>query len=316
VRRKAIIVTFMAVLMLIVALQPALGSDGLQGYAISEYNEDVSIMDSFIIAYADNPDQSVSENYDGTGFQMLTDDFGAFSYSCVGDRAWDPTPAPEIGDNIYFISEAESGGVGYYWAAWREMVNVEFTAESQGTLTPQYERLPQPVHEVTYINGEEADVTIHVESPAYTDYDFDSEEAVNQGTYELFESYNVYVSENGGDWTLLGETSTVDGDYDDPLVPGDDSEAAGNPYETTTGLNEYTAEGLDPDATYNFRVSANLAFPDTEVGTYETQGFGEASEDINPGDLASEFGLGMLIPVVATIGMFVALTVYRRKKDE
>lgn len=315
-----ILVACMALFMFVAAVQPALALDALHGYATNSYDEEGVLMDADMTVIVDNEDvsKSVNAREDQAGFQDMGT-YGAFAYPAAGDREW--SDDPELGDEAYFISEANDG---YFWAAMRVIEHLDWTPEDQTELIPQYELIETP-----YVADEENDIgtdfiTITVESPSYTDFSHDDGAPV-MGTFDLFESYAVFIQ--GGDyadWTYLGNTEEVAGDYQDPIIPDVTNPQAVDPDTITTGLNTFTVEDLDPDTEYNFMVRVNLDFGDIEdgyeggLGSYTTFGSGPVTPDpitTDPEDVP-EFGPGMMVPVVAIVGMFVAFTVYRRKKEE
>jgi len=241
---------------------------------------------------------------------------GAGTWGWSGAHAedgWDPDPAPQ-GDDVFFISEHEDG---YIWAARRDDAGLAI-ASPMDDLWGQYEPIPQV--EVTGIGPNY--VEMEIGSPLFTcrygGVDEDGQ-TYNQGTFELLDSYAVFMSEEGGEWEYIGNAEDFEAGPDDPIIPYDYEE---DPETIDTGHYTFNATELEPETEYDFMVRMNFDFDGFEggygdgLGSYTTWQSGESLDEPVTTPSESEFGPGLMIPVVATVSIFVVITVYRRKKYE
>ncbi len=313
----AILVACMAFVMLTAAVSPVMGAgEQIHGYTVTSFDGTGRLItgdtpEANITLLAADGAIAVSN---GTGFQDDGADYQRFSWdgSQVPPVGWDPA-APPLDTDVLFVSEHQDG---YFWAAQRTADSAS-VADPQIDLFPQYEEIA-----VAYESEVGGDYfTIEIETPKFTDYSMDTDAPV-MGTYDLFVSYAVFLTDDGGaTWAYQGNTIEVAGTYDDPIIPDPMNPTHTDPATVTTGIHEFNATGLGP-GTYNVAVLVNLdsaapgGYDGGLDGGYTTFGFGAASADIIIEDEVPEFGPGMIVPVVAIIGMFVAFTVYRRKKEE
>ena len=297
----AMIGVLTALFILTAVMQPVMGSGIMSGFVTDSYDGEAKMVGSTLYVHASTGAVSIN---DGAGFSDSGDGYGDFSYDATGGppRGWDPAP-PGMGEQVYFIAENPSG---YVWAAQREVTDLTNCPIEISDLVGQFEKIPTP--EMTPGSGV---IDLQIESPAYTDYSYLTSGSII-GTYELFAGYRVYVEadDDPGNWVLVGDTTPVAGTYDNPIEPNLLDHQETDPSTVVTGMNEI--QFTTGSANYRFRV-AMLFDLDTQ-GIYETNVFGEPTDWTD--DPVSEFGPGMLIPVVAIVGMFVAFSVYRRKKEE
>ena len=320
---KKILITGMVSLLVLVALSGATQGtiDDLQGYFVDSNDGQARFYDGTdyhanITAVAD-PSGMIAINT-GVGGAYFSD-FNAGTFVWMGDHAtagWKPDMAP-VGDTVYFASEHDAG---YFWAAYRVSTG-SAVANPLDDLFGQYEPIAVP-----YVADTENDIgtdfiTLTIDAPKYTCRYGDTDPANggthNQGQFELVTSYAVFLT----DGTYLGNADTFVAGPDQPLRPYMDDGV--DPSGIDTGHYTLLVENLTAGTTYEFMVRPNLDMGTYEggygggLGSYTLWGAGGSSGPIvTDEDPVSEFGPGMLIPVVAIIGMFVAFTVYRRKKDE
>ena len=302
-----ILVACMAFAMLIAAAQPAMGAaETLQGYWVEDYDGNASLMDAGVVMSAFATGDRESINDVGAGIDDSLGHGGVFGWDATRiDIGWEPS-VPAIGDEVYFVVEHPDG---YVWAAHREALGGN-VADPWTDMFGQLEKIPTPV----VVQNQDNEMVLEIEAPKYTCSYFDGEDfdTHNQGTFELFTGYRVYMEalSDPGNWVLVGDSTTLAAGADSPIVPnGFDSQAV-DPASVDTGMETITATGLLDGESYSFRVS--MVFDLGAAGEYETNIFGDPS----PTELVPEFGAFTLVPVVAIIGMFVAFTVYRRKKEE
>jgi len=321
--KKKIIIMALVFSLALVSLSGATQGtiDQLQGYWARSHDEQAVFIDGDTGTYHANitavamGSENVAINH-GTGGAQPVDDFGTFLWDGgSATHGWDPDPAPQ-GDDVFFISEHEDG---YVWATRRDDAGAEI-ADPQEDMWGQYEPIPVP-----YVEDEENDIgtdfiELRIDAPSYTCSNMD--DTYNQGTFELLDSYAVYMSEDGGEWEYYGNAiqDNFTAGPDDPIIPYVEDT---DPDTVDTGYYTINVIGLDPDTDYEFMVRMNFDFDGYEggygggLGSYTTWQLGEVTPDpITTDPDAPEFGPGLMIPVVATVGIFVAITVYRRKKYE
>ena len=298
-----------------------------QGYWVESYDGEAHFYDgdsynADIVAVA-MPSENVAHNTGAGGSYFPAFGAGYFNWDATTiDYGWQPDPAP-VGDNVYFVSEHEDG---YLWALWRES-DSPIIATPREEIWPQYEPIAVPFD--TDVGTDYIELAIN--APKYTcrygPASVGDGDTYNQGTFELLDSYAVFaIGGDWADWTYIGNADEFTAGPDDPLLPFDDQ--AIDPATVDTGQYTLTVTGLEPGTEYEFMVRLNFDFEgftggfeiegeDDLLGTYTTFGTGASSGPITTeGDPVPEFGPGMLIPVVAIVGMFVAFSVYRRKKEE
>jgi len=318
--KKKIIIMALVFSLALVSLSGATQGEinDLQGYFVDSHDEHARFYDgdeyyANITAVAMGSEMIATNHGTGGGY---FEDFGLGSYSWdagTETHGWHPDPAPQ-GDDVFFISEHEDG---YVWAVRRDNAGATH-ADPMNDMWGQYEPIPQP--EVIGVGPDY--IEIQIDAPSYTCYSDDTGTTYNQGTFELLDSYAVFAI--GGDyteWTHIGNTEDANftAGPDDPIIPRDENP---DPDTRDTGHFTFNATGLDPETEYNFMVRMNFDFDGFEggygggLGSYTTWQSGASLDDAQPTEPASEFGPGLMIPVVATVGIFVAITVYRRKKFE
>lgn len=252
--------------------------------------------------------------YDGS----MEDQGGYATYGWDADSVdwgWDSAPSTQL-DDLYFIKESD-GCIAATHA------NVTATTEIKLDKFDMMDRLETiPVPESNIVGSDYINITI----PAfkYTDYNNSAGGSSQQGTFDVVTSYAVFMSEDGGDYTYIGNaTNYVDGP-DDPLVPMSGEDPTGiDTGHFTFNTSEDGGITLSSGTNYEFKIRVNIGPSEAEggydggLGSYTTWSAGTASDTIqtDPAD-TPEFGPGMLIPVIAVTGLFVTFTVYRRKKDE
>lgn len=318
-KKKIIIIALVFSLALVSLSGATQGTiDDLEGYWVESHDGQALFTDGDvyygnITAVSMNSEMTAYNEHSGTYFEAE----GAGYFDWAGDHevyGWQPDPAP-IGDDVYFAAEHPDG---YIWSAWRTS-DSDTIANPREDLWGQYEPIPQP----TVIETAPDYIEIQIDAPVFTcRYGGVAEDGqtYNQGTFELLDSYAVFMSEDGGEWEYLGNTEqdNFTAGPDDPIIPYDYEE---DPETVDTGHFTFNATGLQPNTEYQFMVRMNLDFGGYEggygggLGSYTTYGAGTASEPVTTPS-QSEFGPGLMIPVVATVGIFVAITVYRRKKFE
>ncbi|MFW6142106.1 MAG: hypothetical protein ACOC53_06065, partial [Candidatus Saliniplasma sp.] len=134
--------------------------------------------------------------------------------------------------------------------------------------------------------------------------------------------YGIYIRGGEfGDWEYLGNSQPDPNreQVDDPLPAyGDDTD----PTTIDTGAEYFNATGLE-GGQYEFRVAPQFG-PDGYDSVW-----GQVNDDGETGGAIStytmspssatfntpEFGPGILVPVIATIGLFTAIAIYRKKKE-
>ena len=328
-------------------------AESIRGFAIAsdpndEFYEDPNVQwldggenaGRVTVINLDNPDTNTDM---GTMADYAMNDMGEGSeISEVYDQYnWDATAgqhpagwveAPNNGDNIIFLAEydgiGEDGLNDNYVFATHLVVDEDDTALPQQAAENllRYEPIPQPV-----LNEEDGEpigndyVNITIENFKYTDWDNEEGTTHRRGTFDVFESYAVYI--NGGeftDWTYLGNSQQDPNrpQVDEPLPAwGDDTD----PTTIDTGAHYFNATELD-GGQYQFRVAPQFGpigleydpvwgpLHEDEVAEGGAVGSfvqGAASETFD----TPEFGPGILVPVVATIGLFTAIAIYRKKNE-
>lgn len=241
----------------------------------------------------------------------------------LNDPGWD-TPPNTVGDNLYFIKQAfGANGQWYISATHAEVTATTTIKENANHMMDRLEPIPMPLeHSV----GSDY-IEIQIPAFKYTDYSTAASGNTGQGTFHQVSSYAVFIT--GGayaDWTHIGNADNFVAGPDAPINAAFD---ATDPSMVDTGhfLFNTTDEGitLTEGTSYEFMVRVNVGRAGTTLGGYggglagyTTWANGPTSGPITTegDDPVSEFGPGMLIPVVAIVGMFVAFSVYRRKKEE
>lgn len=238
------------------------------------------------------------------------DGYTSWNWDASGQWASEPNTA---GEDLYFIKES-GGAIAATHADVTETTRIK---DSQFDMVDTLETIPEPTANIVgtdYIN-----MTI----PAFKYTDYNGGASSQQGTFDVVTSYAVFYSDDAGTtWSYAGNAEHFVDGPDDPLVPM----SGGDPSSTDTGhytFNTSTDGGLTLDAgtDYEFKIRVNIGPTEAEggygggLGSYTTYSAG--SSVTIPTDGISEFGVGLIVPVIATIGLFATFTVYRkRKKDE
>ncbi|MFO7791600.1 MAG: hypothetical protein R6W73_01275 [Candidatus Saliniplasma sp.] len=346
-KSKIIVMTIALVLGMAVLAAGNVQADAqsVKGYAIaSEGNNDfyddpnVQWLDggnhvgNITVIDVDDPDQTnlgadFGMNDDGRGTEW-NNEYDTFSWSAGADHpvGWDTKPG--TGDNIVFMAQYDGIADGlnnnYVFAA-NLVADGEALPESNAQLMLRYEPIPEPV-----LNPEDGEpigdnyLNISIENFKYTDFDNDAGTPQDRGTFHALQSYAVYIQgEEYTDWTYIGNSEQDPNQpvVDDPLPANGDNT---DPTTIDTGAHYFNASGLN-GGQYQFRVAPQFG-PDG----YDTPVWGPLYMDgeADGGAAASfaagaasgtfdtpEFGPGILIPVVATIGLFTAIAIYRKKKE-
>ena len=318
-------------------------AESIYGYAIaSEGNNDfyddpnVEWLDgdenhigNITIIDVDDQDQTslgadFARNDDGTG-NYVNEEMDQFGWDASSGHPKGWSTAPETGDNIVFMAQYDGIADGlnnnYVFAA-NLVADGEKLPETDAELCLRYEPIPQPV-----LNEEDGEpigtdyINISIENFKYTDWDQNNGMVHDRGTFHAFQTYAVYIrGEEYTDWTYLGNSEQDQVGVDEPLPAyGDNTD----PTTIDTGTQYFNASGLN-GGQYEFRVAPQFG-PDgynpvwgplyldgvADGGAAGSFAAGAASQTFN----TPEFGPGIMIPVIATIGMFTAIAIYRKKKE-
>ncbi len=322
-------------------------AESIRGFAIAndpndEFYEDSNVQwlddeehaGRITVINVDEPDQDTdmgmmadyAMNQDGRGTEF-SEEYDSFSWAPGGAHhpvGW--VDEPSTGDNIIFLAEYDGIEDGldnsYVFAAHLEADGENLPDDAQ-ELCLRYE--PIPVPELNNEDGEPVGrdyVNISMENFKYTDYNMADDVVEERGTFHTFESYAVYI--NGGefsDWTYIGNSQQDPNrpQVDEPLpATGDDTD----PTTIDTGAHYFNSTGLD-GGQYEFRIAPQFG----AIGEDYDPVWGPVYEDGEEGGAVCsfvqgaasetfdtpEFGPGILVPVVATIGLFTVIAIYRKK---
>jgi len=315
--KKIIIMALVFSLALVSLSGAAQGTvDDLDGFAVDSYDGEAEFYDGDTyygtITAVDLQGDNIAINTGVGGGEA--DGYSLFGWAGDSETyGWDPDPA-SIGSDIYFIGEHPDG---YVWATWRESETAT-VADPQHSMMGRYEPIPTP--EVDAVGPDY--ISINISSPTYTDFDGTTGETTGQGTFELVESYAVFIQ--GGeyeDYTYIGDADDFfDGDAPIPAHPDDETD----PTTVDTGHFHFNTTddediNIEPETEYTIYVRMNIG-PEGLAGGYEdvddhyTTTIGGESTDPIETPSESEFGPGIIVPVIAIVGMFVAMTIYRRRR--
>lgn len=313
-------------------------AEGIQGYAIASEQDGDWYADGNVqwidgvgnwygnVTAIDLDDPGVSTNGADDALNDIGDGANAndqmdqFNWDASGSepKGWFTPPATN--NRMLYLAQYDGLADGlnnnYVFSGYIEAVGTNVPADPL-ELCLRYEPIPKP----TLKGFGDGWIDISISHFNYTDWDQSVGTIHNRGTFDTFDSYTVYIrGEEYADWTYLG--NSVD-DPDNPQVdPALAAFNGGAPTTADTGADHYNATGLN-GGIYEFAVGVNFDIPGgggpVDVWGPAT-GAGSATTFLTsapsaPIDNGSEFATGMLIPVVATIGMFAAFTIYRRKKD-
>ncbi len=237
-----------------------------------------------------------------------------------GEHAW-VTPPDTVGDNLYFITQAFGANDQWYISATHaDVTATTIIKENANHMMNRLEQIPIPIE-----NSKGTDfIEIRIPAFKYTDYSSAAAGNTGQGTFDVVNSYAVFIT--GGayaDWTHIGNADDFVAGPNAPINAAFDDT---DPATVDTGHFLFNTNDvgitLTPGTTYEFAVRVNIGPAGTALGGYgggldgyTTWNAGASSGPIETENGVPEFGPGLIVPVVAIIGMFVAFTVYRRKKE-
>lgn len=206
---------------------------------------------------------------------------GTYNIGKEKEFRWDATPgekphqwykmSPEEGDNIMFLAEYQHYDekhdeyINYTWAS-------NFVAESKETPPTmdehvvRYEPIPRPVLNEKYSDDPIGPTWINISIPhfKYTSSTTNLE-PTGRGTYDLLQSYAIFISSSKEEeWKYIGN-SKVDpnNEYTDEPIPAANDKI--NPNEINTGSQYFIAEDLKPGYEYEFMVMPNFRTLDAPV---------------------------------------------------
>ncbi len=276
--RKA--ASLIVVILLVLVMVPNESAEGaqyalkLQGYAYPSYDGNARWFDGEmfygnITAIEINDldvtprgaDDAINDQFGGTYGEI---DFFQWDATPVEGRPWEWYTAPdEKGENIIYVAEYQHFDeenkeyVNYTWAtnwhAWSES-----TPEEMEEHNVRYEPMPPPVlNPYTEENVGATWINISIPHFKYTDYNAITGEPNRMGTYDLFQSYAVFIRMEGKEeWEYLGNSQ------DDPKNPPTHEPLPANsnmdPREINTGSQYFLATDLYPDTGYEFKIRVNF----------------------------------------------------------
>jgi len=141
----------------------------------------------------------------------------------------------------------------------------------------------------------------------------------HRGTFDTWKSYAIFLSSptdpNYASWTFVGNASDVVAGPDAPLAAYEQG-APTDPSTIDTGYAHLNITGLQAVSDYYVMVRANFEFGSNHAGY--GGGLGSYTTYISSG----KFYIGripefttILVPVLATLGIFLIATHVHRKKD-
>ncbi|MFW6142442.1 MAG: hypothetical protein ACOC53_07785, partial [Candidatus Saliniplasma sp.] len=147
-------------------------------------------------------------NDDGTGSE-ISNEMDQFSWDATRTHpsGWDTSP--DNGNNIMFLAEyngTEDGLSNNYVFAAHLVADDDVLPDDPLKLCLRYEPIPTPVENTNDGQPIGSDyVNISIENFKYTDWDQANEQVNNRGTFDVFDSYGIYIRGGEfGDWEYLG----------------------------------------------------------------------------------------------------------------
>ena len=296
-------------------------ADGIQGYWFDSNDGSVTYYDGtnyYGVLYAhtseDPTDWTTSQNNGGES------NFGGYgTYNWDTTSGYDPfsTP-PAAGDHLYVYGEALKNGMGTADGTqpYNHMGNgvgnytfcSNFTIDTGETITPanQLDNVAkwEPIV-VTVTSGQDW-MNISVEAFRYTSYRYQAPN-FNKGTYDNSIGFRAYVyNKSSGNTNIYNITNFHPGPNAPAAPNAADPGSTGYWWINITSSQLKNTGGNTIKLANNYVVQVSALFTDGAGGSYETQG---RSDPITIPEFST-----ILIPIVATIGLFVAVTyIYRRK---
>ena len=266
-----------------------------------------------------------------------------------GDHEWKPTH-PDQGDTLVAISEMPANGLGNasgydpdnamgsgnginytYATIYYDIPADANIAHDQLSWYGRYEQIPN-YNSTTSTNGTTW-LNVSISLPKYTDWNDTGGVVEHRGTFDAWESYAVFMvspddsnyangTGNYSGWYYMGNASSknVTLGPDSPLAAYEQHKPT-DPNTIDTGHTYINITGLKSDSRYYFMVRMNFNFGSNHggyaggLGSYTTYvSSGASTQALKTKAAIPEFST-ILIPVVAVMGMFLAVTyAYRRKK--
>ena len=258
---------------------------------------------------------------------------------------WKPS-APAAGDTLVVVSEIPANGLGdasgsnpqnamgsgnginYTYATVYQNVQ-----SSDSNVAPdQYEWYgryePIPNYDSATTTAGDNWINISIPLPKYTDWDDSNGVVHHRGTFDVWKSYAVFMvspddnNYNNGTgsydgWYFVGNASNVVAGPGAPL-PAYEQGAPTDPSTIDTGHAYLNITGLQKESRYYFMIRMNFDFGSNHGGyggglgsytTYVSSGASSTAVVTTP-----EYTT-ILVPIVATIGMFMVATYFYRKRD-
>lgn len=284
-------------------------SDGNSDYYIVRGADGTTETENSSIAFCVEKDL----NYVGSGYS--------------GNEKWRDIPdnSSNLGEEVFFIGEQESGDGNYTWCTNTSLSEDHNIPPKQEYNTARWEKIP------SYNDGPSVGtdwVNLTFEHPKYT-VSYDKNDKIG-GTFENFDSYALFIKGGSyasytylGNTKLLGSYETDPGSYDAPLTPFDwttDTPDNTDPSTISTGLEFFNITGIDTDQTYsiilreNYDIGTNGGYGGgmgTDVYTTYSGSYSLLDFAIIP---INEFPQ-IIVPVMITMGVVLLATYHRREKE-
>ena len=257
---------------------------------------------------------------------------------------WKPSP-PSAGDTLVLLSEMPADGLGakdgsnpqnnlgsgngvnYTYAVF--YANIPSNANIAPDQYEWYGRYePIPNYDAAHTTVGDTWINVSIPLPKYTDWDDSNGVVHHRGTFDTWKSYAVFMVSpddsnyaNGSGsydgWYFVGNASDVIAGPDAPLAAYEQG-APTDPSTIDTGYAYLNITGLQRDCGYYSMIRMNFDFGSNHAGyggglgsytTYVSSGASSQAVVTTP-----EYTT-ILVPIVATIGMFMVATYVYRKRD-
>lgn len=302
-----------------------------QGYSEDSYTDGVSMYDgtnllgNYTVIHPADPEaiNFYPANLSQAGSWTDNSGYDTWQWDAGGgtgeDFQWNsnPTQADNIGDMTYFIAQTSQGGTNYTYCT---NSSIEDDTSLPASSTDNDGRLEPIKTPSSHTVGPEW-INVTIPMPDFTDG------AGGMGTYDNLKSYAVFIDGTGYDGKTYLNNSMLKGSYDTDSTTYDQPLNAytprTDPGSVLTGEHYYNTSfdtTLTPDGTYNITLRMNFGTGAYSggygggLGSYTTWGASGSYGAINT-PTAEEFPT-VIVPVIATMSIFLAAIYYRRKREE
>ncbi len=285
---------------------------------VVQYNDSTSYYGVIYAHTSEDPtDWSTSQNNGGE-----SDKNGYTVYKWHTTDGYDPfSTQPGPGDHLYLYGEALKDGMGAKDGSqpYNHLANgiANYTFCSNWTIDPAGEGTSPAYALNNTVKWESINVTvtsgsdwmnITVQAFRYTSYQCKTPN-YNKGTYDNSIGFRAYVKDKSSGNTKTYNITNFSAGPNAPAKPNEaDPGSTGFWWINLTNPDVKNAGGNTIKLANSYTTQVSALFTDGAGGTYETTGQSE------PPITVPEFST-MLIPILATIGLFIAVTYIYRKKD-